>query len=147
MFFLIFSILELGSGNGFIGIVLALLGAKVILTDLKNLLPLIEENVKLNCKDLLDQKIFIKELEWGKTKIDDKYDMIVASDCIYDNENMWKDFSIAIDQLSSEKIPIIISYELRSQVDAKFFQHIKDKFDIQKIPNEMLDSFWVIILY
>lgn len=122
---------------------MALLGAKVICTDLNILLPLIEENVKINCKELLDKQIFIQECVWGKTKIDQKYDMIVASDCIYDNENMWKEFSLGLQQLATKDIPVIISYEYRTEIDKKFFEHIKDYFIFSKIPNEELDEFWV----
>ena len=83
-------ILELGSGNGYIGIVLCLLKVKKItMTEKKNLLPLIEENVKINnFENLIGKNIFIKEVDWGKTKIEEKFDIIIASDCIYDKEEM-----------------------------------------------------------
>ncbi|CBZ25434.1 conserved hypothetical protein [Leishmania mexicana MHOM/GT/2001/U1103] len=44
------SIVELGAGVGCLGIALAMAGARVFITDLKELLPLIEHNVRLNEK-------------------------------------------------------------------------------------------------
>lgn len=42
------SIIELGSGPGLAGLLAAKLGAQVVITDKDVVLPLIEENIKLN---------------------------------------------------------------------------------------------------
>jgi predicted nicotinamide N-methyase len=42
------SVIELGSGPGLAGLLAAKLGAKVVITDKYVVLPLIEENIKLN---------------------------------------------------------------------------------------------------
>jgi predicted nicotinamide N-methyase len=137
------SILELGSGNGYLGIVLGLLGAKVIMTDLAILLPLIEENVKLNhLEHMLNKQLLVQELLWGRDIPTEKYDYIIASDCIYDNEEMWTDFAIALKQLATRSTKIIISYEYRSEVDKKFFSFIKQDFEINKVDSDDLDPDW-----
>jgi protein N-lysine methyltransferase METTL21D len=143
-YFLNKKILELGSGNGYLGIVLSILGANVIMTDRKNLLPLIEENVKINqMENLIGKSIFIKECEWGITKLNEDYDIIIASDCIYDKESMWKEFAQALIDLSTKDTLIILSYENRSEVDAAFFPFIETQhFSVKKIDSEELDPFW-----
>eukprot|EP01080_Neovahlkampfia_damariscottae_P003035 gene3035-5045_t len=138
-------ILELGSGNGYLGLVLCLLEAKnVLMTDRKNLLPLIEENIKINnFENEIGKRVFMKELDWGVTKLDEKFDIIVASDCIYDKKEMWMEFAQALIDLASEDTLIIISYENRSDIDAGFFPFIKKKnFCVKKIEQEDLDEFW-----
>lgn len=41
-------VVELGAGTGLVGMLLARLGASVVLTDLKEMLPLLQDNVDAN---------------------------------------------------------------------------------------------------
>lgn len=64
------TILELGSGSGLVGSLLASNYAQgngiVILTDLENVCPLIEENLRLQGHDITaHSQLFIRPLAWG----------------------------------------------------------------------------------
>ena len=79
------SVLEVGSGTGFVGLALAKLGAsRVTLTDLPQRLPILKRNVEENG---LEDDVSVQALAWGTTSaIDDEPDLIVASDVTYDAE-------------------------------------------------------------
>ena len=80
------SVLELGSGTGFVGLALAKLGAsRVTLTDLPQRLPILKRNVEENG---LEDAVSVQALAWGTTSsaIDNEPDLIVASDVTYDAE-------------------------------------------------------------
>jgi predicted nicotinamide N-methyase len=55
-------VIEVGSGTGLVGIVAALLGADITLTDLAPQLDIIRENVKTNVTDA--SKVLVTELAW-----------------------------------------------------------------------------------
>ncbi len=84
------AILELGAGCGIAGLAAAMAGAKkVFLTDRKETLPHLLENVKINQSTIpATSYVCAEELEWGK-EIDsdlihkDNIDVIIASDCMY----------------------------------------------------------------
>lgn len=63
------NVLELGSGTGLVGFSLALCGAKVTLTDATELLPLLNTNFELNKKNLDNNVIGIKEVDWSNSGI------------------------------------------------------------------------------
>lgn len=83
------SVVELGSGSGFVGLALAKLGAsRVLLTDLPQKLPLLRRNVVANGGGALP--VDTAPLVWGaKTVVHDwerGWDLVVASDVTYDAE-------------------------------------------------------------
>lgn len=82
------NILEIGAGSGLTSIILSndCNTKKVFATDLPDLLPLLQENVSKNkcnnvhveCLDLMDKSEYDKH--------DDKHDIIIGADIIYDND-------------------------------------------------------------
>ena len=83
------TILELGSGSGFVGLSLAKLGAAhVRLTDLPQQLPILNANVDANGGDALPLEV--RPLAWGASTIEPPppphrgWDLIVATDVTYD---------------------------------------------------------------
>ncbi|CAJ1453879.1 unnamed protein product, partial [Effrenium voratum] len=73
------TVLELGAGTGYVGLVAAALGGRVLLTDRAVLVPLLKANIESNhlqdCANAL-------ELEWG-TPSSLKVDTVLMSDCVY----------------------------------------------------------------
>eukprot|EP00761_Pharyngomonas_kirbyi_P001436 gb/GECH01001440.1/.p1 GENE.gb/GECH01001440.1/~~gb/GECH01001440.1/.p1 ORF type:complete len:226 (+),score=58.93 gb/GECH01001440.1/:1-678(+) len=139
-------VLELGSGTGLCGIVLALLGAEVWLTDKNELLSLIEHNVSLNCEEIRS-RIHIQELLWGEPipkEIENIFfDYIIGSDVVYPVISLWHSLSKSLfDLCSEEHTTVIFSYELRERKDVAFWRYIKGIFQYDMIPQSDLDSFW-----
>jgi len=84
-------VLEVGSGVGLAGLALAKLGARVTLTDIRELVPLLRENVDLNRNELgkLSPEVF--ELHWGEEgtyeqPMAETYDMVIGTDVTYSDE-------------------------------------------------------------
>lgn len=85
------SVLELGAGAGLPGLTAARLGAtRVVLTDVKPLLPGLINNVEANG---LGDRVEVRELVWGSDDLSqlselDEFDMVIMSDVFYDPEEM-----------------------------------------------------------
>jgi predicted nicotinamide N-methyase len=76
-------VLELGAGCGACGLVAGCLGAsEVLLTDMANILPLLESNVAAN-RDC--GVINVAALDWTESPLPDygSFDVVLAADCIY----------------------------------------------------------------
>ncbi|KAJ7095091.1 putative methyltransferase-domain-containing protein [Mycena belliarum] len=75
-------VLELGSGTGLVGLVAAMLGGTVCLTDQAPLLDIMRENVE---KNKLSELCVVAELNWGDPIPTDipRPDVILAADCVY----------------------------------------------------------------
>eukprot|EP00960_Hanusia_phi_P043255 755957-Hanusia_phi.AAC.3 len=57
-------VLELGSGTGLLGCICSRLGCeKIVMTDLKQVLPRLQLALKINCRG---QNAAVRKLEWGK---------------------------------------------------------------------------------
>lgn len=75
-------VLELGSGTGVAGLAACALGANVCLTDVAEVLPLLQENVKLN-ERWLEGEVRVRELDWEKTSLADSFDIVLAADLVF----------------------------------------------------------------
>jgi predicted nicotinamide N-methyase len=122
------SVIDLGCGTGFCGILAKMCGAsKVLLTDVEEIICVAKENVQLAVKsDLIDtdENITCKTFDWAVNANDEKksteinsyklerYDVIFASDCLYDT-NYYSDLIKSFGELVTENGVIIIVYKLR----------------------------------
>mmetsp|Transcript_23851 Transcript_23851/g.58338 ORF Transcript_23851/g.58338 Transcript_23851/m.58338 type:complete len:178 (-) Transcript_23851:27-560(-) len=95
-------VLELGSGNGFLGVCLLVANPnleQVVITDTKEHLPLIEKTLQRNGiesdgnSDASSSKVLVEEYLWGPTTPetsttikDNSFDLIIGSDLAYRNE-------------------------------------------------------------
>lgn len=140
------NVLEIGSGLGLCGMTAAVLGAKLVLmTDLKDAVPLLEYNVEQN-KGKFDKTTNIQVLEftWSKEEAeklmqDKTYDYVLMSDCIYYEESL----EPLIDTLNvltdSKKSIILLAQELREsqrQIDLfkTFIKKTRDKIMFREVP-------------
>ncbi|GAX73872.1 hypothetical protein CEUSTIGMA_g1322.t1 [Chlamydomonas eustigma] len=151
-------VIELGSGPGLIGLMLAKLGAKVIITDIQKVLSLAEHNVKLNGL-LVEQRrgavsgyAEVQELEWGKEGYEQvvsslasaPVDWVLAADCCYiDNEGespSTEHFIRTCHGLCGESTRCLVSFELRSnQVKSVFLKEAARAFSrVERIPSKSL---------
>eukprot|EP00798_Chlamydomonas_sp_ICE-L_P020002 gene20002-26715_t len=150
---------ELGSGPGLIGLLMAKLGAKVVITDIKKVLPLIEDNVKLNELSVEQRRgaesgiAEVEELEWGAegymSRVESlasggPLDWIVAADCCYiDNEGLSPSTSHFIRTchgLCSASTRCLVSFELRSnEVKGTFLGEARRAFaKVTRVPARSL---------
>ncbi|KAK9480279.1 putative methyltransferase-domain-containing protein [Lipomyces japonicus] len=82
-------VLELGSGTGLVGIVLGILGYRVLMSDLPEILPNLGTNIKHNELEFGKLDIDVEELDWNLPesslafKRNEKFDTVILSDPIY----------------------------------------------------------------
>ena len=144
--------IELGSGPGLAGILLAKLGARVLVSDIKKVLPLVEKNLEINQVSVSQKRGAVSgtaeamELEWGATGYRDRVasvasepvDWILAADCCYiDNEGAspsTRHFIWTCHRLfNSPATRCLVSFELRSNLvketfldeGSKAFEHVQ----------------------
>lgn len=84
-------VLDLGSGTGIVGISAACLGAHVMLTDTRDILPQIMENVEQNGElvEAAGGSATVQELDWNAPDdevLDQDYDWVFGSDVTYTEE-------------------------------------------------------------
>ncbi|XP_016399754.1 protein-lysine methyltransferase METTL21D isoform X2 [Sinocyclocheilus rhinocerous] len=94
------NIVELGAGTGLVGLVAATLGANVTVTDLEDLQPLLQLNIKKNQHLIHTGSITAKVLKWGgnvKEFLPHSHYILMA-DCIYYEQLLLQEFQ-------SEMIP------------------------------------------
>eukprot|EP00455_Lapot_gusevi_P011822 TRINITY_DN1552_c0_g1_i1.p1 TRINITY_DN1552_c0_g1~~TRINITY_DN1552_c0_g1_i1.p1 ORF type:complete len:223 (+),score=31.94 TRINITY_DN1552_c0_g1_i1:113-781(+) len=131
-------VIELGSGTGICGIVCALLGANVTLTDIGKHIDLLKQNVQENAGDAAE-RIQVFEYPWGKERaelgwLDASYDFILGSDIIYD-ANYFDDLIQSLLELSSAKTVTLLAFQKRDPADLMLFFHkLGHHFRYVKVP-------------
>ncbi|KAI8479652.1 WD repeat-containing protein 6, partial [Branchiostoma belcheri] len=136
-------VIEVGAGTGLVGIVASLMGADVTLTDLKSILPNMEENVKINtegCK----HRPKVCELEWGRelhkyTK--GQYDYVIGTDVVYE-EHMFRSLVVTLKHLCDQKTRVLLCHHVRwPDKDEKFMKLFSESFTIvnqRRLPKQDL---------
>ncbi|KFM71293.1 Methyltransferase-like protein 21D, partial [Stegodyphus mimosarum] len=131
-------VIDIGSGTGVAGLFAAALGAKAILTDLPELVPLLEKNIAIN-EAVLKGSVSAAVLVWGENE--HKFptpDIILVSDCIYYDMSVEKLVPTLV-ELSGSDTEIFISYEDRiignkQELLKKFLHALRESFEIIIIP-------------
>ncbi|XP_078588870.1 protein N-lysine methyltransferase METTL21A-like [Branchiostoma floridae x Branchiostoma japonicum] len=126
------TILELGAGTGIVGIVASLMGADVTLTDLKEVLWNLEENVRRNTEGCRHTPKVL-ELTWGRglDRFSDKsYDFIIGTDIIY-FEELHRDLIFTIKQLCRPHTRVLLCHYPRwPSRDKRFLELLQKDFVI-----------------
>ncbi|KAE8580171.1 hypothetical protein XENTR_v10024339 [Xenopus tropicalis] len=127
------SVIELGAGTGLVGIVAALLGAQVTITDRDLAMEFLRMNVRDNIpKDSL-HRVSVRALNWGKSLEEfSTYDFILGADIIY-LEETFPDLLQTFLHLSSQQSVILLSSRLRYQRDHDFLEMMKLHFTIADV--------------
>ncbi|KAJ7179421.1 putative methyltransferase-domain-containing protein [Mycena filopes] len=128
------NILELGSGTGLVGLVAAMLGGTVTLTDQAPLIRIMRQNVEIN---KLSHTCTVSELNWGEPIPAEipRPDVILAADCVYFEpafpllvQTLW--------DLANEDTEILFCYKKRRKADKRFFTLLKKKFKWSDVPDD-----------
>ncbi|KAG8188582.1 hypothetical protein JTE90_005939 [Oedothorax gibbosus] len=132
------TVIDIGSGTGVAGLFAGVLGATVILTDLPEVIPLLQKNIELN-KNILKGNTSASVLVWGSNENTLPVpDLILVSDCIYYDQSVEK-LIPTLEQLSTSHTEVLISYEDRvlgnkKELLKKFLDALKKSFHIEVIP-------------
>lgn len=120
-------VLELGAGTGAVGLAACVLGADVVLTDLKSCLELMRQNINNNIT-VLKGKADAQVLEWGRntSEFQPLPDIILMADLIYYEEVLQK-LVDTVFSLSTPETLVYMSYEIRAtgnkpKLQATFFK-------------------------
>ncbi|CAJ0569791.1 unnamed protein product, partial [Mesorhabditis spiculigera] len=140
-------VLELGAGTGACGLALSSIGANVVCTDLRERLPLIEQNWKINEHLLKDGSFECRELDWNSpdTSLSD-FDYVFMIDCVYYLSSVPP--LLALISTISPATTIICIFEKRDigepvQAQAEFMEKICEIFNVSAIPRSELDAEYV----
>ncbi|XP_078089371.1 EEF1A lysine methyltransferase 3-like [Mustelus asterias] len=107
-------VIELGSGTGIVGILAALLGGYVTMTDKPKVLKQIETNVSINIPSVCRHRVNIRPLMWGEnhTNFNPAYDFILGSDIVYSSV-VYPALIETLRYLADQGATIYLSSELR----------------------------------
>eukprot|EP00850_Spirogloea_muscicola_P022939 SM000319S12267 [mRNA] locus=s319:53592:55855:+ [translate_table: standard] len=138
------SVVELGAGCGLVGsCVAALLGARVVLTDVFGQLALLEKNLRENIPELVASGYATaRELTWGDEidadLVSPAPDYVVASDVVFSHEAVGS-LVHTLEALSNDGTTIIISGELRDHAVLQLFlDNALVHFDIGRVAETQL---------
>ncbi|KAI8140725.1 putative methyltransferase-domain-containing protein [Fennellomyces sp. T-0311] len=143
---------ELGSGVGLIGIMLAKLGIEeVVITDIPELVDIMERNVEANelrVRSLSgrrkndaehDHAVVVEPLLWNDTEAiahiqsAGAIDYLVACDCIY-SEASAVDLVLTMDALATDQTSVICVSEVRNQAaQEKFMAQAQELFTVEEV--------------
>ncbi|XP_072545528.1 protein N-lysine methyltransferase METTL21D [Salminus brasiliensis] len=136
---------ELGAGTGVVGIMAASLGANVTVTDLEDLQPLLELNIRKNQDLISTGSVTAKVLKWGDDVADflPHPDYILMADCIYYEQSV-EPLVETLKLLSGPETCIFCCYEERTvgvnpEVERRFFELLLQDFESEEIPAEKQD--------
>ena len=110
---------ELGAGVGLVGMVVAALGADVVMTDLEAGLPLLEVNAARSTAAAVGGSIKVAELFWGNEQHIDAlgrytFDVVLATDVIYhQGADVMTALVHSISELLSPEGACLLCYEFR----------------------------------
>ncbi|RHY07823.1 hypothetical protein DYB36_000563 [Aphanomyces astaci] len=136
-------VLPLGSGLGLVGLACASLPAvaSVVLTDIDDVVPLLEYNVRLN--DLSD-KASVKPLWWGTSiqhLFNAPYDVVLLSDVVYDPFG-YEPLVASLRDLTSPDTTILMGHRSRHPQEKQFFDSLQLEFTLTSIPLDESSAVW-----
>ncbi|XP_061359438.1 uncharacterized protein LOC133303537 isoform X1 [Gastrolobium bilobum] len=143
-------VIELGAGCGVSGFGMALLGCDVIVSDQKEVLPLLQRNMERNISRVIQKNpesfgsIKVSELQWGDEShikaVGPPFDYIIGTDVVY-VEHLLEPLLQTILALSGPRTTILLGYEIRSTcVHEKMLQMWKKNFDVKTVSKSKMDE-------
>ncbi|KAJ8577558.1 hypothetical protein ON010_g1649 [Phytophthora cinnamomi] len=141
-------VVELGSGLGLVGIFCAMLGAKVTLTDMQEVIPLLEYNIRLNFTEQSEGGELTKSAAkggvavvpvarahlWGEPPRDlpSQLDVLVLSDVVYDPVG-YAPLVSSLEALSTTETLVLMAHRSRNPMEHQFFELLARSFSCEQI--------------
>ncbi|XP_054639148.1 protein N-lysine methyltransferase METTL21A [Dunckerocampus dactyliophorus] len=127
--------IELGAGTGLVGIVAALLGAKVTITDRMPALDFLSANVKANLPSDVQDSVVVSELSWGENL--DRYpaegfDLVLGADIVY-LEDTFVPLIQTLQHLCAEATVVLLACKIRYERDANFLSMLRQWFTVEEV--------------
>jgi predicted nicotinamide N-methyase len=118
-------VLELGAGVGLVGLAAAVLGSPhVVLTDMRNIVPLLQHNAALNAAACSGATVVCRDLDWTDDPLPDLggngFDLIVAADCIYIHSPLAALVAV-LERYSAPHTTILFTYEAHDPLSIERF--------------------------
>ncbi|KAK7893195.1 hypothetical protein WMY93_022347 [Mugilogobius chulae] len=127
--------IELGAGTGLVGIVAALLGAKVTITDRQPALDSLSTNVKSNLPSEISELTKVSELTWGENLARypaGGFDLVFGADIVY-LENTFVPLLDTLNYLCSDSTIVLLSCKIRYERDNVFLNMLKQRFKVVEV--------------
>lgn len=137
--------IELGAGTGLVGIVAALLGAEVTITDREPALDFLSANVKANLPTDCQRKVVVSELTWGKGL--ERYpasgfDLVLGADIVY-LEDTFLPLLQTLEHLCSDTTVVLLACKIRYERDTNFLSMLKLRFNVEEVYYEKQRDIYV----
>ncbi|KAM3585618.1 uncharacterized protein V6R79_022988 [Siganus canaliculatus] len=128
-------VIELGAGTGLVGIVAALLEARVTITDRKPALEFLTANVKANLPADSQGSVVVSELTWGEgleRYPAGGYDVVLGADIVY-LEDTFVPLLQTLEHLCSDTAVVLLACKIRYKRDTDFLSMLKQQFTVQEV--------------
>ncbi|KAM9766771.1 protein N-lysine methyltransferase METTL21A [Menidia menidia] len=127
--------IELGAGTGLVGIVAALLGAHVTITDRPPALDFLSANVKANVPPQYLENVVVSELTWGEGL--ERYpaggfDLVFGADIVY-LEDTFLPLLRTLEHLCSESTAVLLACKIRYERDVNFLNMLRQRFKTEEV--------------
>ncbi|KAI5655833.1 hypothetical protein M9H77_33020 [Catharanthus roseus] len=135
------TVLELGAGTGLPGLTAAKLGAaRVILTDIEQLIPALEKSVEVNC---LGDRVEVCEHVWGSelpVRICElkQVDLVILSDLFFDAADMAA-LAKTLKKVCGKETTVWAASEVRPWTSDCLHELVREGFDIVELSNQVTD--------
>ncbi|XP_029655822.1 protein N-lysine methyltransferase METTL21A [Octopus sinensis] len=130
------NVIELGAGTGLVGIVAALLGGDVTVTERQSALENLCANVNANTAVYGNISLRAKKLDWTNNLSDSfmaDYDLIVGADIIYIEETFPHLLKTLLYFTNRSGSVILLSCKIRYSKDSKFLEQMKCHFETEEL--------------
>ncbi|XP_027183049.1 protein-lysine methyltransferase METTL21D-like [Coffea eugenioides] len=137
------TVLELGAGTGLPGLTAARLGAsRVVLTDIKPLIPLLEKNVEVNG---LGDRVLACQLAWGSDELPSQLnevghvDLVLLSDVFFDAAEMGG-LAKTLKKVCGKETTVWGATEVRPWTSASLGELESEGFGIVELSSQLSDG-------
>ncbi|XP_067847972.1 EEF1A lysine methyltransferase 3-like [Heptranchias perlo] len=139
-------VIELGSGTGIVGILAALRGGNVTITDKPTILKQINSNVSTNIPTVCRHRLKVRPLTWGEDHTDfpADYDFILGSDIVYRSDT-YPALIETLRHLANQRTTIYLASEFRKENGCLSFHELllPEYFNCKVVDKSMDNDIYV----